>query len=99
MHWKMSIDLSHPLVPAMGQHDPLDGLVTYTEIRGTIPKDSEKPLRFNLNLEIGELARMCEGSSWITGDLLGIGGLLSDAYRIAQYIIENNAGNHVELLA
>ena len=35
MHWKMSIDLSYPLVPAMGQHDPLDGLVTYSELQAT----------------------------------------------------------------
>lgn len=25
MYWKMSIDLSRPLVPSMGHHDPLDG--------------------------------------------------------------------------
>ncbi|MGE5831837.1 MAG: hypothetical protein ACM3X8_02870, partial [Methanomicrobiales archaeon] len=38
MYWKMSIDLSRPLVASMGQHDPLDGLVTFCEIqvaRGT----------------------------------------------------------------
>ena len=99
MYWKMSIDLSYPLVSAMGQHDPLDGLVTYTELQGIIPKDSEKSWRLNLTPEIKELARMGEASSWITGDLLGIGGLLSDAYRIAQYIRENNTGNQVELLA
>lgn len=29
IYWKMSIDLSRPLVTAMGQHDPLDGFVTY----------------------------------------------------------------------
>ena len=28
MYWKLSIDLSRPLVASMGQHDPLDGLVT-----------------------------------------------------------------------
>ena len=27
LYWKMSIDLSRPLVPSMGMHDPLDGLV------------------------------------------------------------------------
>jgi len=99
MYWKMSIDLSYPLVSAMGQHDSLDGLVTYTEIQKTIPEDSEKSLRLNLNQEMEELARMGEASSWITDDLLGIGGLLSDAYRIAQCSIENNTGNQVDLLA
>ena len=33
MVWKMSIDLSRPLVDAQGQHDPLDGLVTCLELR------------------------------------------------------------------
>ena len=33
MVWKMSIDLTRPLVPSMGQHDPLDGLVTYLELQ------------------------------------------------------------------
>ena len=33
MFWKMSIDLTHPLVPSMGQHDPLDGFVTYSELQ------------------------------------------------------------------
>jgi len=29
MHWKMSIDLSRPLVPSEGNLDPFDGYVTY----------------------------------------------------------------------
>ena len=33
MYWKMSIDLTYPLVPSMGQHDPLDGFVTYCELQ------------------------------------------------------------------
>ncbi len=35
MYWKMSIDLSRPLVPSMGAHDPLDGLVTLAELAAT----------------------------------------------------------------
>ena len=35
MYWKMSIDLSYPLVPSMGLHDPLDGLVTYSQLQAT----------------------------------------------------------------
>lgn len=27
LYWKMSVDLSRPLVHSMGAHDPLDGLV------------------------------------------------------------------------
>ena len=45
MYWKMSIDLSYPLVPSMGQHDPLDGLVTYCQLQATAKKD---PNRHNL---------------------------------------------------
>jgi hypothetical protein len=32
------------------------------------------------------MARICEGKSWISDDPLGIGGLLSGAYRMAQLI-------------
>lgn len=35
MCWKMSIDLGRVLVPSMGQHDPLDGLVTTLQLRAT----------------------------------------------------------------
>lgn len=33
MYWKMNIDLSHPQVHSMGQHDPLDGYLTYNELQ------------------------------------------------------------------
>jgi len=33
MHWKMSIDLSRPLVRSEGNLDPFDGFVTYREIQ------------------------------------------------------------------
>ncbi|NBD36508.1 MAG: hypothetical protein GVY30_11005 [Chloroflexi bacterium] len=35
MYWKMSIDLTRPLVPSMGQHDPLDGYITLQQLRAT----------------------------------------------------------------
>ena len=42
MYWKMSIDLSSPFVPSMGQHDPLDGSITYNELIGNVPlKESD----------------------------------------------------------
>lgn len=43
LHWKMSIDLSRPLVPAMGQHDPLDGLITYYQLQGQAGTDPAAP--------------------------------------------------------
>jgi hypothetical protein len=42
MYWKMSIDLSRPLVLSMGHHDPLDGFVTYNELQATAARDQQK---------------------------------------------------------
>ncbi len=39
MYWKMSVDLSRPLVASMGHHDPLDGLITYTELEAIMGSD------------------------------------------------------------
>jgi hypothetical protein len=90
MYWKMSIDLSYPLVPSMGHHDPLDGLITYNQLQATGAKDPKRPLALDLSAEISEMADMCEGKSWATGDPLGVGGLLFDAYRVAQLTIGRN---------
>jgi len=90
MYWKMSIDLTYPLVPSMGQHDPLDGLVTYVELQSTATKDfGQSPLP-DLSIEINDMADICRGKSWDTDDPLGIGGLLFDASRIAQLIIRGD---------
>jgi hypothetical protein len=86
----MSIDLSRPLVPSMGQHDPLDGFVTYNELQATAAKDSEKSTERDLSAEIFDMASICEGKSWATDDPLGIGGLLFDACRVAQLIVSGN---------
>jgi len=97
MYWKMSIDLSCPLVPSMGHHDPLDGLITYNQIQAAAPKDSEKSKPLDLSAEITDLAKICEGKSWVTDDPLGIGGVLGDAYKVAQLII-NGYAEHIDLL-
>lgn len=82
--WKMSIDLSRPLVSAMGQHDPLDGYITFIQLRATAAS-LEGPVRGpTLDEEIGQLGAMIEGARWATTDPLGLGGLLSDALRVAQ---------------
>lgn len=90
MYWKMSIDLSYPLVPSMGHHDPIDGFITYNQLQATAAKDAEKSKWVDLNAEIIELANICEGKSWATDDPLGIGGLLSDAFKVAQLIIKED---------
>jgi len=89
MYWKMSIDLSCPLVQSMGHHDPLDGFITYIQLQATAAKDSEKPAP-DLNSEIADMADICKGKNWATDDPLGIGGLLCDACKLAQLIINEN---------
>jgi hypothetical protein len=89
MYWKMSIDLSYPLVPSMGLHDPLDGVVTYSQLQATAAEDPEQSTT-DLKAEIADMADMCKGKSWATDDLLGIGGLLSDAFRVAQLMVKGH---------
>jgi hypothetical protein len=90
MYWKMSIDLSYPLVASMGQHDPLDGLITYQQLQTTAVKFGAIPADSSLETEIVEMTAMCEGMTWASDDPLGIGGLLSDACRLAQLMISTN---------
>jgi len=79
MYWKMSIELDRPLVPSMGQHDPLDGRVTFGLLQVTAPADV--PI---LETEAAELEEICRGRSWTTDDALGTGGLLTDCLRLVQ---------------
>lgn len=86
MVWKMSIDLSRSLVPSMGQHDPLDGAITYhslqtPDLSEMWHEDADPP---NLDDEIAEITRIGAGMRYVTDDPLGLGGLLVDAYRAAQ---------------
>ncbi|MDD1753251.1 MAG: hypothetical protein LUQ38_09220 [Methanotrichaceae archaeon] len=84
MYWKMSIDLTYPLVPSMGQHDPLDGFVTYEELQATATEFFGAMSPLNLKPEIADMAEICRGIRLATDDPLGIGGLLFDASRIRQ---------------
>ena len=86
MYWKMSTDLSHPLVDSMGQHDPLDGLITYQQLEATAKLFPETSQKLSLKTEIEELSATCSGLDWATRDSLGIGGLLTDAYSLVQLI-------------
>lgn len=84
IYWKMSIDLSHPQVASMGQHDALDGLITYLQL-STSANDTSI-----LSNEIADMVQMCASKTdgWVTSDPLGIGGLLMDACRLLQVRIE-----------
>ncbi len=83
MFWKMSIDLSRPLVPSMGHHDPLDGLITVLQLQATAKRFATHP-QPDLSGEISELEAICAGRSWSTEDPLGLGGLLSSACQLTQ---------------
>ena len=100
MVWKMSIDLSRPLVDSMGHHDPLDGLITYLQLQATSQQFTETPAELSLKTEIEDMVAMCAGRNWATQDSLGIGGLLSDAYRLVQLIANHhlNEDTRLELL-
>lgn len=93
MHWKMSIDLSYPLVPSMGQHDPLDGFVTYCELQAAAANYLDGSSYPDLGHEIVDMARICQGIQLPTNDPLGIGGLLYDACRIAQLMAKGQIRN------
>jgi len=93
MFWKMSIDLSYPLVESMGHHDPLDGLITYSQLQATFRGYFRESDSADLTAEIEDLAAICRGKSWITDDPLGIGELLCGACKAAQLNV--NAGSSV----
>jgi len=84
MYWKMSIDLRRPLVSSMGQHDPLDGFVTFAQLEATAARLPQSGAAPSLRAAANELAAMIETNRLATADPLGLGGLLTDAYRVDQ---------------
>ncbi len=97
MYWKMSVDLSRPLVTAMGQHDPLDGYVTLSALIRTMKETGARPTP-ELRRSRDILSAMCRGHDWFSTDPLGIGGLLFDACRITQLLTRQQASDDVALL-
>jgi hypothetical protein len=86
MFWKMAIDLSRPLVTSMGQHDPLDGFVTYSELEATYRAMDGTPSAPSLTQATADFAAMTDPGALATADPLGLGGLLVDAFLIEQLI-------------
>jgi hypothetical protein len=74
MVWKASIDLARPLVPSMGQHDPLDGWLAYRELAGAGTE---------LARERREALALCREGRFATDDPLGAGALLLAIHRLA----------------
>jgi len=99
IRWKMSIDLSRPLVPSMGMHDPLDGFIVYSWLQAGGGDDHRESPRFDLSREIKELADICRGRNWVTDDPLGIGGLLCNGLQVAQMMVRDGDGREGLLLA
>jgi hypothetical protein len=79
MFWKLSIDLSRPQVPSMGQHDALEGFVACLQLASSSQRGGP-----DLAHAQSDFAAMIEPAALATDDPLGIGGLLVDAYRLAQ---------------
>ena len=75
MYWKMSIDLSRPLVKSMGLLDPLDGFAAVARVRATERRFGGEAGVLSVELERLH-AMLGEPSAWATTDALGIGGLL-----------------------
>lgn len=97
MHWKMSIDLQRPLVPSMGQHDPLDGWTTGLELASAARRSGSA-------VELGGLAEAIRDWREIgarvdpaTADPLGIGSLLVSAGYLAQSIARGEGSDPMEL--
>ena len=93
MVWKMSIDLQRPLVAAMGQHDPLDGLVTCLQLQAHRVPGSDSP---DLEPQIRALMPLAANTDPRSDDPLGIGGLLVDAWKLLQL---PEAGRRAPLVA
>jgi hypothetical protein len=88
MYWKISVDLSRPLVLSMGHHDPLDGFITVEHLTAVLPP----PQGLDLRREIEDLCTMLAGRDWATNDPLGLGGILCDAYRVLQLVESTGDG-------
>lgn len=86
MVWKMSIDLSRPLVSSMGHHDPLDGYIRCLELRASAMAAGATDGAAAMASRAARLSGLIRRDALPTGDPLGIGGLLMDAAALAQLI-------------
>jgi len=84
MIWKASVDLTRPQVASMGAQDPLDGLVTFRGLRAQALEAGWSAADVGLDGAVADMRAMCARRDWATPDPLGIGGLLTDALRLAR---------------
>lgn len=76
MYWKMSIDLSRPLITSMGQHDPLNGYVIFKMV--------DTYVEANLTDQVEKMLNLAKSIQLPTTDPLGMGEMLVYAYRLFQ---------------
>ena len=89
MYWKMSVDLTRPLVASMGQHDPLEGYLTALQLeatRRTLPTLQIKGPDLSKALE--DYRSLIDAASLASTDSLGIGSLLLDVSRLSQLHVD-----------
>ena len=94
IYWKMSTDLSRPLVSAMGSHDALDGFITFREVQNALTTTSADEM--NIREAIDSLAALTQDRDWATDDPLGLGGLLFDTCRLCR--LSESSHTDAELL-
>jgi hypothetical protein len=82
VYWKMSTDLSRPLVAATGLHDTLDGFITFREAQHAIANTPTIAGAPDLGPAIEALSVLCRHRDWTSDDPLVLGGLLFDACRL-----------------
>ncbi|MFO8153496.1 hypothetical protein [Thioalkalivibrio sp.] len=82
MWWKMNVELDRPQVTSMGHHDPLDGWITALQLQWSPLGDDHA----RLAPQAADFRSMCVDRGWVTSDPLGIGGLLTDAWRLEQLV-------------
>jgi hypothetical protein len=95
MHWKMSIDLSRPLVPSMGQHDALDGYVACVEAEAVAARLSAGGP--SIGDDANDFLSMVELQALASTDPLGTGALLADA-RVLDEFAPGEAGGSGALM-
>ncbi len=98
MYWKMSSDLSRPLVSSMGHHDPLDGYLTCLQLEVVLPADSHLRHALALKTAMLDLHSIMEGQDFTTTDPLGLGGIMCDAYRTLQLYLKTKEERLLKLL-
>lgn len=97
-YWKMSTDLSRPLIAATGAQDALDGYLTLRDVAATLDAMGLPEIPA-LDDDMEALAALCRDGRWGTDDPLGLGGLLFDACRLAQLMQSGARDGDARLLA